>query len=226
MTTPTTTSRPPRRGFTLIELLTVIAIVGVLAGILVPTVMGVRHRAKQAACSSNLRQIASAFLLYAGEHDGKLPDFTTYNWGGRYTAWGGPRTEDRPLYPYISDMKVFQCPGDIGTADSSTGNTPLHIRSGNSYAVANSGQRGVLATSAVPGVVTAIERPAKTILVFDATALNSAGWTYFWHPGDRSNVAMVDGHVEVFSREIVRGYTNPTNPPGYTWGWSRWSGTQ
>jgi general secretion pathway protein G len=68
--------RPARslRGFTLIELLTVIAIVGLLAAILVPTVGAVRTQAKQAQCSSNLRQIGVALAAYADAHRGAFPE--------------------------------------------------------------------------------------------------------------------------------------------------------
>ena len=57
------------RAFTLIELLTVIAIIGVLAGILVPVLGTVRAQARQAACSSNLRQLGQAILTYDAEKD-------------------------------------------------------------------------------------------------------------------------------------------------------------
>lgn len=60
--------------FTLIELLTVIAIIGVLAGILIPTVGRVREVAQRAADASNLREIGKAALLYAAERQDRLPD--------------------------------------------------------------------------------------------------------------------------------------------------------
>jgi prepilin-type N-terminal cleavage/methylation domain-containing protein/prepilin-type processing-associated H-X9-DG protein len=63
----------PRAAFTLIELLTVIAIIGILAAILIPTVGRVRESARSSTCVSNLRQIALAFNAYADDNRGLLP---------------------------------------------------------------------------------------------------------------------------------------------------------
>lgn len=61
------------RGFTLVELLTVVAIFGILAAILIPTVSKVRATAQQAAGRSHLRQIMSAALVYAADNKGVAP---------------------------------------------------------------------------------------------------------------------------------------------------------
>lgn len=63
-----------RRAFTLIELLTVIAIIGILAAILIPTVSAVRKRATKAQCASNLHQLGMAVTLFKNDHKGYLPD--------------------------------------------------------------------------------------------------------------------------------------------------------
>lgn len=51
--------------FTLVELLTVIAIIGILATLLIPTVGSVLNSATRSQAASNIRQIALAYMTYA-----------------------------------------------------------------------------------------------------------------------------------------------------------------
>src|SRR5688500_15192492 len=60
--------------FTLIELLTVIAIIGILAAILIPTNGAVREKAQRAVDANNLREIVKAAMIYAADNNDRLPD--------------------------------------------------------------------------------------------------------------------------------------------------------
>jgi len=63
------TIRTPARqqGFTLLEIMIVVTIIGLLAGIAVPSFVRARMRSSQAGCVNNLRQIESAKAQWALE---------------------------------------------------------------------------------------------------------------------------------------------------------------
>jgi prepilin-type N-terminal cleavage/methylation domain-containing protein/prepilin-type processing-associated H-X9-DG protein len=81
--------------FTLIELLTVIAIIGILAAILIPTVGAVRTRAAQTKSLSNLRQLGVAFRAFATDNKEYLPS-ANYN-----TSDSGGGSWDEVILPYL-----------------------------------------------------------------------------------------------------------------------------
>jgi len=62
---------PARRGFTLVELLTVITIIAILAGILIPTVGMVQVSARKAKSTTNLESIGHALVLYTQDENNK-----------------------------------------------------------------------------------------------------------------------------------------------------------
>src|SRR5208337_4791716 len=61
------------KGFTLIELLTVIAIIAILASILFPVFAKAREKAQATVCTSNIKQLATAMLMYCTDYDNRFP---------------------------------------------------------------------------------------------------------------------------------------------------------
>jgi len=78
--------------FTLVELLVVIGIIAVLIAILLPSLNKARETANRAKCSSNLRQIGQAILLYCNANDG-MPPRTRFEAGP-----GTPFTDAAPPF--------------------------------------------------------------------------------------------------------------------------------
>lgn len=87
--------------FTLTELLTVIAIIGILAAILIPTVAKIRQTANRTQSVANLKAIGSAILLYAQDNKSQLPVART----GLQMWW------PVSLWPYLQDPAVLTRPG-------------------------------------------------------------------------------------------------------------------
>jgi prepilin-type N-terminal cleavage/methylation domain-containing protein/prepilin-type processing-associated H-X9-DG protein len=66
-------SNDKKTGFTLIELLVVISIIALLVAIMVPVLNRARNTAYEKVCSSNLRQVNLALVMYADENNDRYP---------------------------------------------------------------------------------------------------------------------------------------------------------
>jgi prepilin-type N-terminal cleavage/methylation domain-containing protein/prepilin-type processing-associated H-X9-DG protein len=122
--------RRPQRGFTLIELLVVIAIIAILAAILFPVFSRAREKARQASCTSNLKQIGLAIIMYRSDYDEMNPCYrmcanpdpqpTSFYppdyWWAPYDpsvapdATPGPNWQQGLLQPYFKNTEIFKCP--------------------------------------------------------------------------------------------------------------------
>jgi len=109
----------PGGAFTLIEMLVVVAIVAVLLGVLLPALSQARAQARSAVCASNLKQLATAALMYASDNRSAMPPLAWPEADPPIYWWGtnDPKRVDHtasPLYRYLrSDLaegSVFECP--------------------------------------------------------------------------------------------------------------------
>lgn len=59
--------------FTLVELLVVVAIIAILAALLLPALTRGKARAQRVTCISDLKQLGTAFQMFAHDHQGRYP---------------------------------------------------------------------------------------------------------------------------------------------------------
>lgn len=98
---------PHRRGFTLIELLVVIAIIAILAAILFPVFAQAREKARQTQCLNNLKNLATATLMYVQDYDETLP-MAVYAPAQGNCAY----TLISAIDPYVKNKDIYRCPSE------------------------------------------------------------------------------------------------------------------
>ena len=194
---------PGRRGFTLIELLVVIAIIAILAAILFPVFARAREKARSARCTSNLKQIGMALIMYMDDYDGQFPwgvDIADRNlpqiWDGfpTWQAWIPYMPLMHTLVdPYVKNSEVWHCPSDKGFDVLEDAGLPLAARP-TCFTAFNTSYMYRTELTFLQTTQDRMENPAAVNVMFDGSGS--------WHGGGegRWNILYGDGHVKTANR--------------------------
>ena len=98
--------------FGLIDLLVLVIVLGMLAGVMLPSLGRTRERARASECLKNLHQLGGGVLVYAKEHEEHLPAAERQPSNPVFATNALPRISD-VLAKYVAGAPgVFTCPND------------------------------------------------------------------------------------------------------------------
>lgn len=100
-----------RRAFTLLELLVAIAIIAFICALFLGAVSRMRLSMQNTKCINNQRQIVAGSLLYAADHDNRLPPFgnsTNHDFGRTWIVFVSAYL-NLPIDQFVS-VTAYRCP--------------------------------------------------------------------------------------------------------------------
>jgi len=109
-----------RRAFTLYEVLIVVAILGILAAVVLPTFKGQTESARESAAKDSLKTMRIQIELYRLQHDGTLPGYMNgnpisemllgYQFTSTTTVTGAVSPSKVPSAPYLYGPYIKKLP--------------------------------------------------------------------------------------------------------------------
>jgi prepilin-type N-terminal cleavage/methylation domain-containing protein len=207
------TSRQSVCGFTLIELLTVIAFVGILAAIIIPTVGKARDTAQRAVDANNLRELGKAAMIYAADNRDALPNPVQssraidgsneayWQWFGQLARYGG--FNDPALLVSKLDPAIDQTALPLTVLDPAVSSPPT--------LAAGLTALGTTSFNVVAGL--RLNDPATTPLAFTRGLTTAGTWSNAGSSADDPNrgvYAETGGHI-VFLGGNVEFYPSIEN---------------
>jgi general secretion pathway protein G len=112
-----------RAGFSLIELVVVVMILGILAAIAAPRLLGASHQATDSGVRQSLGVVRNAIDQYAAEHAGAMPGADGQEPTFKSDIAGYLRGHDFPTCPVAAKNSAVRMMGASGPVASSIGGT-------------------------------------------------------------------------------------------------------
>ena len=151
-----------KKGFTLIELLIVIAIIGILAGIVIVSLSGSTDNAEDAAVKANLRSVATLYAeVFAKDSEAASLCANSKVQEAMKTVFGDSEPVDVPGDPHRYTKGVLGAATKAGCVSNDKGNwvvwADLSTTDGMAWCVDSAGKNGVVDASAAANDTYAID---------------------------------------------------------------------